>query len=76
MKPIDPTDPHWPQFLRIHPILDWTYPEIWAFLRELDVPYCHLYDEGYTSLGSTKNTVPNPLLRREGGNYEPAWKRE
>ena len=76
VKPIDPTDPHWPQFLRIHPILDWTYSQIWAFLRELDVPYCHLYDEGYTSLGSTKNTVPNPLLRKDDGTYEPAWKCE
>ena len=38
------------------------------------MPYCHLYDEGYTSLGSTKNTIPNPLLKKEDGSYEPAWK--
>ena len=71
-----PTDPNWPQFLRIHPILEWTYSEIWAFLRELDVPYCSLYDEGYTSLGSSVNTVPNPMLQTSTGEYDPAWRRK
>ncbi|KLT40178.1 adenine nucleotide alpha hydrolases-like protein [Cutaneotrichosporon oleaginosum] len=68
-----PTDPSWPQVLRVHPVLDWTYAEVWQFLRELDVPWCSLYDEGFTSLGSTHNTAPNPLLKTDAG-YEPAWK--
>lgn len=75
---IAPTDPSWPQFIRVHPILHWTYSDVWQFLLELQVPYCVLYDHGYTSLGSTTNTLPNPLLKNETveGGWEPAHRRK
>ena len=52
----------WPAFHRINVLLDWTYEQIWQFLRLFDLPYCRLYDEGYTSIGNTLDSVPNPLL--------------
>ncbi|KAF9299479.1 3'-phosphoadenosine 5'-phosphosulfate sulfotransferase [Mortierella antarctica] len=64
LKPFTPCDPSWPPFMRIHPILDWSYHDIWTFLRAINVPYCGLYDLGYTSLGGRDDTFPNPQLRR------------
>lgn len=72
----DRTDHGWPDFMRIHPVIDWHYREIWTFIRELDVEYCELYDRGYTSLGGIDDTHPNPKLRREGSEgetYRPAY---
>ncbi|KAB2579551.1 Phosphoadenosine phosphosulfate reductase [Lasiodiplodia theobromae] len=63
LKHFDPTDHGWPSFMRIHPVIDWHYVEIWTFIRHLDIPYCPLYDQGYTSLGGTTDTHPNPALR-------------
>lgn len=40
------TDPGWPSFERVHPIINWDYSHIWAFLKRLGVGYCELYDEG------------------------------
>lgn len=64
----DQTDHGWPNFMRIHPVIDWHYAEIWAFIRHLRFEYCRLYDQGYTSLGGKTDTHPNPRLRFDDGN--------
>ncbi|KAL5717016.1 FAD synthase [Ranunculus cassubicifolius] len=57
-----PSSPGWPPFMRVNPILDWSYRDVWAFLLTCKVQYCSLYDQGYTSIGSIYDTVPNSLL--------------
>lgn len=72
LKYIQRTDHGWPDFIRIHPVLEWTYSQIWEFLLLTGVKYCNLYDAGYTSLGGITTTVRNPELLNEDGTYKPA----
>ena len=37
-----PSDTHkgYPSFLRVNPIFDWTYEQVWSFIKGFDIPYC------------------------------------
>ena len=62
---------HWmPPFMRVNPVLEWNYGHVWHFLRLFQLPYCSLYDEGYTSLGTTKDTMPCPALAVPRGSFD------
>ncbi|XP_011305908.1 probable FAD synthase [Fopius arisanus] len=75
LQAFEPTDTDWPELMRIHPILDWSYRDVWEFILEHKVPYCSLYDRGYTSLGERTKTFPNPLLQLPDSPtcYRPAY---
>jgi len=60
---------HWmPPFMRVNAVLDWNYGLVWHFLRLFKIPYCSLYDQGYTSLGTTMDTNPCPALAVNRGD--------
>ena len=35
----------------LNPIINWTDGDVWEFIKQNNLPYCKLYDEGYTRLG-------------------------
>lgn len=35
----------------LNPIIDWTDDEVWEFIHRYNIPYCDLYDKGFTRLG-------------------------
>jgi 3'-phosphoadenosine 5'-phosphosulfate sulfotransferase (PAPS reductase)/FAD synthetase len=75
MSVFAPTDGDWPSYMRINPILDWSFSEIWFFIRLFKLPYCSLYDKGFTSIDNSLNTIPNKalLVDEVTSTYLPAY---
>lgn len=44
-------DARYPGMLKINPIIDWTWSDVWKYIRENDIPYNKLLDAGYPSIG-------------------------
>ena len=37
--------------LLLNPILEWMNNDVWSYICDNNIPYCSLYDEGYTRIG-------------------------
>ncbi|CAI8051453.1 FAD synthase, partial [Geodia barretti] len=85
LSDFSPTDNSWPEYMRINCLLDWSYMDVWMFLRIMSIEYCPLYDIGYTSLDGVEDTEENPHLAVSTemqlltgqpcvtGGYQPAY---
>lgn len=40
-----------PELNQLNPIVGWSTAEIWEYIRGNNMPYCELYDQGFTRLG-------------------------
>ncbi|GKT36165.1 hypothetical protein ADUPG1_009183 [Aduncisulcus paluster] len=65
MSYFTPSTPGWVDVVRVAPVLDWSYVDIWEFLLRFRYEYCELYDRGYTSLGAPHNTITHSRLNRD-----------
>jgi phosphoadenosine phosphosulfate reductase len=43
---------------KLSPLAGWTRAQVWQYIRDHDVPYNTLHDQGYTSIGCTHCTRP------------------
>ncbi|CAF1614044.1 unnamed protein product [Rotaria magnacalcarata] len=78
LRDFSPTDPTWPEYMRCNPILNYSYKNIWTYLRKFKVSYCSMYDQGFTSLGDQERTIPNIRLQYKNHDtglmeYKPAY---
>ena len=44
--------------LKINPLVDWTYEQVWSYIRANKIPYNRLHDQGYPSIGCAPCTRP------------------
>ncbi len=43
---------------KVHPILNWSTKDVHSYLKQHDLPYHPLYEQGYKSIGDTHSTRP------------------
>lgn len=60
----------------LNPIIDWTNGQVWAYIRERHLPYCSLYDEGFSRLGCVLCPMTEPWIgMRRWPKIAEAWHR-
>jgi len=61
--------------LRVLPIRLWSDNDVWTFIRERDIPYCSLYDEGFHRLGCVGCPMAKRKMRQKQFDRWPGFER-
>jgi len=65
--------------LVICPIVYWTDKQLWQFIKAYELPYCTLYDEGFTRIGCVGCPLAGPKKQSaefaRWPRYEQNWRR-
>ena len=67
------------RLVKFNPLADWTSRDVWAYIRDRDVPYNALHDQGFVSIGCqpcTRPTSPHQHERRGRWWWEDAAHKE
>lgn len=59
----------------VNPIIDWSTEEVWEFIKEYNIPYCKLYDEGYKRLGCIGCPMGTVESRKKDFERYPKYER-
>jgi phosphoadenosine phosphosulfate reductase len=58
------------QLVKLNPLSQWSSKQVWAYIREHDVPYNALHDRGFISIGCEPCTRPvNPGQHERAGRW-------
>lgn len=59
----------------VNPIIDWEDDDVWEFIREYNIPYCELYDEGFERLGCIGCPLAGTERQQRDFNKWPQYKK-
>jgi len=59
----------------LHPIIDWLDEDVWAFIKDRNLPYCKLYDEGWARIGCLFCPMQQAWHKKIEGKRYPSFER-
>ena len=58
-----------------NPIIDWSDDDVWHYIKGKNLPYCKLYDEGFSRLGCIGCPMATPQLRKQQLDRWPGYRK-
>lgn len=60
----------------LNPIIEWTKEEVWEYIHKYNLPYCKLYDEGFTRIGCIFCPMASVKEKKEWEIRYPKYKEQ